>query len=141
MKEYASTVVINASQAHVWSILTDAAGYKDWNPEIVNIDGAIAAGARITARVTLGDGAVRSVPQTVTSLEPPARMEWVGGLPLGLFVGRRIYTLTPGPGGVEFRLHVQMSGLLSPLILKSVGDRQPMLDSFSAALKKRAESA
>jgi hypothetical protein len=32
-----------------------------------------------------------------------------------------------------------MSGLLSPLISKSVGDRQPEVDSFSAALKRRVE--
>jgi hypothetical protein len=32
-----------------------------------------------------------------------------------------------------------MSGPLSSLILKSVGDRQPEIDSFSLALKVRAE--
>jgi hypothetical protein len=32
-----------------------------------------------------------------------------------------------------------MSGPLSALILKSVGDRQPEIDGFSAALKIRAE--
>jgi hypothetical protein len=34
---------------------------------------------------------------------------------------------------------VQMSGLLAPLMLKSVGDHQPEIDSFSSALKVRAE--
>jgi hypothetical protein len=33
-----------------------------------------------------------------------------------------------------------MSGLLSPMIIKSVGDRQPEVDSFAAALKARAET-
>jgi hypothetical protein len=46
---------------------------------------------------------------------------------------------TPAGRGVEFRLHLRMSGLVSPLILKSVGDRQPEVDSFAAALKARAE--
>jgi hypothetical protein len=32
-----------------------------------------------------------------------------------------------------------MSGPLAALILKSVGDRQPEIDSFSAALKLRSE--
>jgi len=36
-------------------------------------------------------------------------------------------------------MHLRMSGPLSSLILKSVGDRQPEIDSFSAALKRRAE--
>jgi len=33
-----------------------------------------------------------------------------------------------------------MSGLLSPMIIKSVGDRQPELDGFAAALKTRVEA-
>jgi hypothetical protein len=60
-------------------------------------------------------------------------------MPLGLFIGRRTFTVTPRAGGSEFRLHLEMSGLLSRLIVKSVGDRQPEVDSFSAALKRRAE--
>jgi hypothetical protein len=81
------------------------------------------------------------VPLRVDRFESPTRMDWVGGIPLGMFVGRRAFTVTPRAGGCEFRLHLTMSGLLSPLIVKSVGDRQPEVDSFSAALKRRAESA
>jgi hypothetical protein len=36
-------------------------------------------------------------------------------------------------------MHLHMSGPLAPLILKSVGDRQPEIDSFSAALRAHAE--
>jgi hypothetical protein len=95
--------------------------------------------ARITAHVRLGDGAIRRVAQRVEVFEPPHRMEWVGGLPLGLFVGRREFTVTPLHAGTEFRMHLYMSGPLSSLILKSVGDRQPEIDRFSVALKHRAE--
>jgi hypothetical protein len=97
-------------------------------------------GKRIVARVRLGDGALRRVPMRVSRFEVPSRMEWLGGLPLGLFVGRRTFTVTPRSGGSEFRLHLEMSGLLSPFISKSVGDRQPEVDSFSAALKRRVEA-
>ena len=75
----------------------------------------------------------------VTTLEAPTRMEWIGGMPLGLFIGRRTFTVTPSAHGSEFRLHLRMSGALSSLIIKSVGDRQPEIDSFAAALKARAE--
>jgi hypothetical protein len=139
MKEYTSTSIIGASPEAVWGILTDGGGYREWNPEIIRLDGRIALAQRITAHVRLGDGAVRAVPLHVTALEPPTRMEWEGGLPLGLFIGRRTFSLTPCTGGVEFRLHLHMSGPLAALILKSVGDRQPEIDSFSAALKLRSE--
>jgi len=140
MHEYTTTVTIDASPTAVWSILTDAGAYQQWNPEIVGIDGTITLGGRITAHVRLGDGAIRRVPQRVTGLEAPNRMEWTGGLPLGLFVGRRTFTVAPRDGGAEFRMHLHMSGPLSSLILKPVGDRQPEIDSFSAALKRRAET-
>ena len=139
MKEYISTSIVDASPESVWAILTDAGAYREWNPEIVDIDGRIALGGRIKAHVRLGDGAVRAVTQRVTTLDAPTLMEWVGGLPFGLFVGRRSFSVTPRASGVDFRMHLKMSGPLSPLILKSVGDRQPEIDSFSAALKRRAE--
>jgi uncharacterized protein YndB with AHSA1/START domain len=139
MKEYSTTCSIDAPPEKVWAILTDASSYAEWNPEILAIEGRMALDERIVARVRLGDGAVRRVPMRVTRFEPPLRMEWVGGIPLGFFVGRRTFTVTPHAGGSEFRLHLQMSGLLSPMIVKSVGDRQPEVDSFAAALKRRVE--
>ena len=139
MKEYLTTANIEATPEMVWKVLTDAAGYADWNPEIIAIDGRLGPGERIKARVRLGDGNVRSVGMRVTAFDAPSLMEWTGGMPLGLFTGKRTFTVTPRDGGAEFRLHLQMSGLLSPLIIKSVGDRQPEIDNFFAALKKRAE--
>src|SRR5690348_4371958 len=140
MKEYVTTALIDAAPQSVWAILTDGAAYADWNPEIVAIEGTMGVGARITAHVRLGNGAVRRVAQRVRSFEPHSRMEWVGGLPFGLFVGRREFSLTPVRTGTEFRMHLYMSGPLSSLILKSVGDRQPEIDRFATGLKQRAES-
>ncbi|HEY2163871.1 MAG TPA: SRPBCC domain-containing protein [Gemmatimonadaceae bacterium] len=139
MTEYETMVVIDAPPEQVWQVLTDGGAYHEWNPEIVGVEGRMGLGERIVARVRLGDGALRRVPMRVSRFEVPSRMEWLGGLPLGLFVGRRTFTVTPRAGKSEFRLHLEMSGLLSPLISRSVGDRQPEVDTFSAALKRRVE--
>lgn len=139
MVEYATTVSVHASPERVWKILTESAGYAEWNPEIPGIEGPMTPGARIKARVKLGSGAIRTIALRVTAFQPPTRMEWTGGLPLGLFVGRREFTVVPRDGATEFRMHLRMSGPLAPLILKSVGDRQPEIDTFSAALRARAE--
>jgi len=138
-REYVSACLINASPAAVWAILTDTARYAEWNPEIIGVEGQFALGQRITARVRLGSGAIRRVPMRVTAFEAPHRMEWTGGLPFGLFVGRRTFTVTPAAEGAEFRLHLRMSGPLASMIGKSVGDRQPEVDSFAAGLRDRAE--
>ena len=140
MKEYETATTIAAPQERVWAVLTNGDSYPQWNPEIVGIEGRLAPGARITARVRLGDGAIRSVRQRVITFDPPSRMEWVGGLPFGLFIGRRTFTVTRVAGGTEFRMHLHMSGPLASLILRSVGDRQPEIDRFSDALKTRVET-
>jgi len=136
MREYTTSAMIDAAPETVWAILIDGTAYRDWNPEIIGVDGIMALGARIVAHVRLGDGAVRRVPQRVTLLEAPTRMQWTGGLPFGLFVGRRTFTVVPRGNGAEFRMHLAMSGPLASLILKSVGDRQPEIDGFSAADRK-----
>lgn len=140
MKEYVTASTIAASQERVWAVLTDGEAYRLWNPEIIGVRGQLALGGRIIAQVRLGDGAVRSVAQRVIEFQPPHRMTWRGGLPLGLFVGLRTFTVTTGANGVEFRMHLRMSGPLSSMILKSVGDRQPEIDRFTAALKQRCEA-
>lgn len=139
MIEYSTQVAIDAPPDRVWAILTDGNRYAEWNPEIFGIEGALAAGSKITAHVKLGSGATRRVLMRVTELAAPTKMVWVGGLPFGLFVGQRTYTVRPAGGGTEFRMHLAMSGPLSGLIGKSVGDRQPEIDGFAAGLKRHAE--
>jgi uncharacterized protein YndB with AHSA1/START domain len=139
--EYSTEVLIRAAPATVWRILTDSTGYAGWNPEVIAIDGPMVRDGRIKARVRLGDGAIRAVAMRVTAFEPPSRVQWTGGLPLGLFTGVRTFTVAAGDGGSRFRMHLRMSGRLAPMILASVGDRQPEIDRFSAALKARAEQS
>jgi hypothetical protein len=137
--EYVTTATISAPPVTVWNILTDAPGYANWNAELVAIAGQFAEGERIKASVKLGSGAIRSVPMRITAFDAPRQMEWTGGMPLGLFVGKRTLYVTPRDAGADFRMELSMTGVLAPLILKSVGDRQPEVDAFAAALKTYAE--
>jgi uncharacterized protein YndB with AHSA1/START domain len=137
--EYVTVVNVQATPQRVWDVLTDPAGYAEWNPEIVGVAGRMTLNEHIKARVKIGGGAIRTVSMRVTAFDAPSRMQWTGGLPLGLFVGVRTFTVTPRSDGTEFRMHLKMSGPLASLILKSVGDRQPEIDTFAAALRARAE--
>lgn len=105
----------------------------------MGITGRIGSGEQIKARVKIGSGAIRTVTLRVTAFEAPSRMQWTGGLPLGLFTGQRILTVRPHAQGAEFQMLVQMSGPLASLMVKAVGDRQIEIDAFSAALKAHAE--
>ena len=139
MIEFQAQTDIAASQSDVWDILADGTQYAAWNPEIVGIDGSLTAGATFRAHVRIGSGAVRRVPLRVADFIPPTRMVWIGGLPFGLFVGERTYTVEPTPIGVVFKIHLVMRGPLSGLIGKSTGNRQAEIDAFAAGLKRRAE--
>ena len=138
MKTFESHTSIRATPEKIWSILTDAARYPDWNPTITRIEGRIAAGERLALHAKISPG--RAFPLTVVVLEPPSRMVWRGGMPLGLFVGERVFTLTPKPGGiVDFRMRETFSGMLAPLVGRTLPDMQPAFDEFAAALKREAE--
>jgi hypothetical protein len=61
-------------------------------------------------------------------------------MPLGLFVGERVFALTPKPNGiVEFSMRETFTGPLAPLIGRTLPDMQPTFDEFAAALKRVAE--
>jgi len=132
--------MIRARSETVWALLTDPAGYPQWNSTIAKIDGRIAAGERVTVHAKAAPG--RAFPLRVTEFVPPQRMVWTGGMPLGLFTGTRSFTLTPGSNGeVAFAMREAFSGLLAPLITRSIPDLQPAFDTFAADLKRRAELA
>lgn len=138
MKSFAVAISIRATPERIWSILTDASRYPLWNPTVSRLDGTIAPGERIALHVKINPG--RAFPVTVATFEPPRRMVWRGGMPLGLFVGERVFTLTPAANGlVEFSMREAFTGLLAPLIGRSIPDMQPAFDEFAAALKREAE--
>jgi hypothetical protein len=137
MKSFAASILIDATPETVWKILTDGAGWVSWNPTIEKLDGKIAPGAKVTVHPKGSSG--RAFPVRVSEFVAPRRMVWTGGMPLGLFKGVRTYTLTPKDGKVEFAMQEGFSGLLSPLIERSIPDLQPSFDEFAAALKRRAE--
>ena len=138
MKSFEVSTVIRATPESIWAILTDGATWTLWNPTIERVEGSIASGEKLKVYTTLSPG--RAFPVRVTQFDPPRRMVWTGGMPLGLFQGVRTYSLTPKQGGVEFSMREVFSGLMSPLITRSIPDLQPAFDEFAAALRLRAES-
>jgi hypothetical protein len=139
MKSFATSIMIRARPEAIWALLVDAAVYPQWNSTVDKIEGRIAAGAKVTVHAK---AAGRAFPLRVSEFVPPQRMIWTGGMPLGLFTGRRTFTLTPAAGGeVAFAMREEFGGLLAPMITRSIPDLQPMFDRFAADLKRQAERA
>ena len=138
MKSFSANTHIDAPPDAVWSVLVDGAAWPDWEPNTVRIDGRIGDGEKITIHTKLSD---RAFPVKVTTFEPASRMVFEGGMALGLFKGVRTYVLVADDGGTRFEMDEVFSGLMSPLIERSIPDLQPAFDAFAAALKSRAEGA
>jgi hypothetical protein len=140
MKVYQASTTIAATPEAIWAILTNAAGYPEWDPGVERIEGRIAPGEKITAYTKISPG--RAFPVTVTEFEPGHKMAWASGMPLGLFKGERTFTLSPRANGVtDFTLREEFSGLLLGLIGRSIPDMTTTFEQFAAGLKRRAERA
>lgn len=140
MKTFSASTLINAPTDTIWALLTDGARWPDWNLTIDSVEGRIAPGEKITVYSKVNPG--RAFPLRVTEFVPGKRMVWTGGMPLGLFKGERTYTLTEHEDSrVEFAMREAFSGLLAPLMTRSIPDLQPSFEGFAEALKRQAEGA
>lgn len=130
---------ISADVNTVWDLLSNTAKWKDWNPTVVSIDGTIAEGNKVKLVSTLNPK--RAFNLSVTKVDAPREMVWSDGMPLGLFKGERTYRLTPqADGTTEFFMEEVYSGLMAPLITKSIPDMTHNFAEFADGLKAAAES-
>jgi hypothetical protein len=138
MKRFATAATIRATPDRIWPLLVNGPDYPRWNSTVTRVDGTIDQGQTIKVFVKINPG--RAFPVKVSELDPGRRMIWSGGMPFGLFKGERVFTLTPnGDGTTQFSMVEEFSGLLAPLIAKSIPDLQPAFDEFALALQREAE--
>lgn len=128
---------IEASPSVVWSLLTDAEKYPQWNRSVLSIEGHIAVDERIKLRSSAAPK--RSFKLKVKELLPEQKMVWgSGGRAFG---GERVFTLTPSAsGGTNFVMYEGLGGSMMNMIEKKLPDLRESFDIFAADLKKAAES-
>lgn len=137
-KRFAVQTKIKSDADRVWRLLTDGAAYPRWNPAVASVDGSIAPGEKVVVRPAANPKQAFAV--RVAEFQASRRMVWRGGMPLGLFVGERVFEITPDGDGVKFSMVETFSGPLSTLIGQSIPDLQPAFDAFAEGLKKAAEA-
>lgn len=130
---------ISASPETIWSILTDVQRYPEWDPGTERVEGQVAPGEKIEVYARINPD--RTFPVTVTEFEPGRRMTWTSGMPLGLFKGERTFTLTPRGERTDFSMQEVFTGLLLPIIGRTIPDLSATFEQFADALKARAEAA
>ena len=92
MRQFVAEIEIAGSAADVWAVITDAASYPDWDPNMNRIEGSVGLNEKLVLHTTLSK---RSFTVSVSELAPNSRMVWKSGLPLGLFKGVRTFQITP----------------------------------------------
>ena len=133
---FETTTRIRSKTERVWQTLMDTGQWPGLDSSIDRVDGIPALGATVTVHAKVG----RAFPLKVVDFVPNQRMVLAGGMLLGLFKGQRTYSVTSeGDGTVTFAMREVFSGLLAPLITKSIPDLQPSFDEFAATLKTRSE--
>jgi uncharacterized protein YndB with AHSA1/START domain len=138
MRSYESTATIAAGAEDAWRVLVDGRTWPSWDAGVTAVEGTIAPGGTVRIRTEVAPG--RAFPVRVTAFEPSSRLEFTGGMPLGLFRGVRTYTLTPDGAGTLFRMREEYTGPLLGLIWRSMPDLQPSFDRFAEGLKRRVEA-
>ncbi len=137
MRAFEASSQIEAVPEQVWSVLTDAAAWPDWDSGVTRVQGeAVLAG---TLRITVEANPGRTFPVKVVRLDGPRLMVFRGGMPLGLFTGERTYTLVPQGGGTRFTMREQYTGPLAGMVFKSIPDLNPSFARFANGLKRQVE--
>jgi hypothetical protein len=135
---YSVTTSIDAPAPTIWNLLTDLSAQSKWNSTLTSIDGQVALGKRVTFEVPEAPG--QKFSPTVVSYDEPKSMVWrLNRWPL--LVGERTYRLTPGPdGSTELTITEVFSGLLLPVIAKTMPDFGLMFERTASDLKTAAAS-
>ncbi len=137
MRFYESEAEISATAEEVWKVLVDGANYTSWDSGVEKFEGTIAPGGTIKVYSEVAPG--RAFPVKVVEFEAGKKMTWESGMPLGLFKGRRTFTLTPQGDGTKFHMREEFTGPLLFIIGRTIPDLQPTFDKFANGLKARVE--
>lgn len=139
MRYYEAFADIHADPDTIWKILIDGPNYSAWDSGVDRVEGRIALSETIKVHAKISPG--RTFPVKVTEFIAGNRMVWTGGMPLGLFKGVRIFTLSPkGEGTTRVTVREEYTGALLGMMWKSMPDLGPSFETFVQGLKKKAES-
>ncbi len=109
-KSVHAELLIPASPEAIWSVLTDAGGYKDWNPVFTSVEGEYREGAEMAYRMRDASGTETDVTATVVKLDEPRELNQFGGM-RGILTFDHHWFLEPVDGGTRVTQHEEYRGI------------------------------
>lgn len=119
-KEIKTSIVIHATPQKIWAILTNTKAYPNWNPFIKSLEGNLAVGSKIKARIEPPQAQAMTFTPTILKFETNKEFVWLGRLWFkGLFDGQHKFELIDnGDGTTTFIQSETFKGVLVPLFSK-----------------------
>lgn len=102
-------IVIPAPPSLVWSVLTDASSYKDWNPVFIEVEGEYREGAKLTNQVREKNDQQSEIVSTVVKLTPERKLNQFGGI-RGILTFDHQWLLEPVNGETRVTQHEEYRG-------------------------------
>jgi hypothetical protein len=134
---YAVGINIKAPTNKIWMLLTNAKDFPRWNSTVKNIDGNISLGEKIQLHATIAPERIFKL--RVSESVPNQKMVWRDGA-APMFQGVRTYVLeAKNDGSTDFLMQEIFSGLVLPMIVKSLPDFGSTFEQYAADLKREAE--
>lgn len=135
--QYTTSIIIHAPIEKVWNLMSQIGAYSAWSSGVTDVEGTAALGNKIKLYSEVSPG--KAFPLKVTEFVPQQKMTFVGGMPLGLFKGTRMYTLAETAAGVQFTMTEVYTGPMAGMITKSIPNLTPSFEKFAQGLKAESE--
>jgi hypothetical protein len=137
----ATSILIAAPRARVWSVLMDFPRYPEWNPFIRSLVGKAEVGERLEAVIQPPGRKAETFRPVVVAVEPELTFRWRGSLPIpGLFTGEHRFDLSDEAGGTRFRHGEFFTGMLVPFVGGILAATARGFEGMNEALKARCET-
>jgi hypothetical protein len=143
MHEVRTEIDIEATPAHVWTVLTDFPAHAEWNPFVRSIAGLPQRGQRLVVRIQPEGGRAMTFKPTVLAANAGEQLRWRGRFLIpGLFDGEHYFEMTAyGQGRTRFVHGEKFSGLLVSMARSALeGGTRAGFVAMNKALKARAEA-
>ena len=141
MKEICTKILIKASPAIVWDIITDFENYGKWNPFIREISGVIKEGYTIHIFIKPPNSNGIKFKPKILKIDSEKEIRWLGKLWISkIFDGEHSLTIKKiDNSNILFIQKEQFKGLLVPFFTNMLIDTKSGFELMNQKLKETAE--
>ena len=127
---------IQAKAEVIWSLLTNAKDFPNWNSTVSRIEGQIREGQRLRIHVP---GTNRTFKPRVLDVVENKRMTWSDGF-APIFKGSRTFELRPYDNdSTDFVMEERFQGLIFAVVKNRLPDFRSIFEQYAGDLKREAE--